>query len=77
MQKIEDRSGENRALRRVNEELVVLYWEIGREILDRQEREGWGANVIDRLAAFGRTALPTGSPADALWNGRQGCTSAS
>jgi hypothetical protein len=27
----------------VNRELVFLYWQIGREILDRQQRESWGA----------------------------------
>jgi hypothetical protein len=35
----------------VNEELVLLYWGIGREILERQAREGWGSRVIDRLSA--------------------------
>ena len=35
----------------VNIELVGLYWRIGREILDRQERDGWGSNVVGRLAA--------------------------
>ena len=34
----------------VNRELVLLYWTIGRDILGRQEREGWGSKVIDRLA---------------------------
>ena len=34
----------------VNRELVLLYWHIGREILARQEQEGWGAKVIDRLS---------------------------
>lgn len=34
----------------VNRELILLYWTIGRDILGRQEREGWGAKVIDRLA---------------------------
>lgn len=34
----------------VNRELVLLYWSIGREILARQEDEGWGAAVIARLA---------------------------
>ena len=34
-----------------NRELLALYWDIGRLILDRQKREGWGAKVIDRLAA--------------------------
>jgi predicted nuclease of restriction endonuclease-like (RecB) superfamily len=52
------RTARVRALRRVNEELVVLYWEIGREILDRQEREGWGTKVIDRLARDLRAVFP-------------------
>lgn len=30
---------------------MLLYWQIGRQINERQEREGWGAKVIDRLAA--------------------------
>jgi hypothetical protein len=39
------------AQRRVNTELVVrLYWGIGATILQRQEQEGWGTNVIGRLA---------------------------
>lgn len=39
-----------RAALSVNRELVLLYWGIGRDILSRQESEGWGAKVIDRLA---------------------------
>jgi predicted nuclease of restriction endonuclease-like (RecB) superfamily len=39
-----------RASLAVNRELVLLYWEIGRDILERQQREGWGAKVIERLA---------------------------
>ena len=38
--------------------MVLLYWEIGKTILRRQEREGWGAKVIDRLSADLRTAFP-------------------
>jgi len=38
-----------RAALGVSRELVLLYWSIGREILLRQETEGWGAKVIDRL----------------------------
>lgn len=33
-----------------NRELLVLYWDIGRLILERQEREGWGSKVIGRLS---------------------------
>ena len=39
-----------RAAVSVNRELILLYWEIGRLILQRQEAEGWGARVIDRLS---------------------------
>lgn len=34
----------------VNRELVLLYWQMGREILTRQQYEGWGTKVVDRLA---------------------------
>ena len=42
----------------VNEELVLLYWGIGRQILERQAREGWGSRVIDRLSADLRRDFP-------------------
>lgn len=42
----------------VNSELVLLYWNIGRDILSRQEREGWGAKVLDRLSADLRMSFP-------------------
>lgn len=47
-----------RAALSVNRELVLLYWSIGRDILDRQTIEGWGTKVIDRLAADLRQAFP-------------------
>ena len=31
-----------------NRELILVYWDIGREILARQHEEGWGAKVIDQ-----------------------------
>jgi predicted nuclease of restriction endonuclease-like (RecB) superfamily len=34
----------------VNRELVLLYWRIGRQILQQQRLEGWGSKVIDRLS---------------------------
>jgi predicted nuclease of restriction endonuclease-like (RecB) superfamily len=39
-----------RAAVAVNQELVLLYWGIGKEILARQQAEGWGKNVIPRLS---------------------------
>ena len=47
-----------RAALAVNEELIKLYWRIGREILARQENEGWGTKIIDRLAADLRAEFP-------------------
>jgi predicted nuclease of restriction endonuclease-like (RecB) superfamily len=47
-----------RVVMSANSAMVLLYWDIGRMILDRQEREGWGARVIDRLSADLREAYP-------------------
>ena len=47
-----------RASLSVNAELISLYWRIGRDILERQERHGWGAKVVDRLAADLRAEFP-------------------
>jgi len=44
------RAARLRASLSVNRELIMLYWEIGRMILKRQEAEGWGARVIDRFS---------------------------
>lgn len=52
------RTARTQAALAVNRELVLLYWQIGRDILERQEREGWGAKVIDRLATDLRTEFP-------------------
>jgi len=38
--------------------LIQLYWDIGREIIQRQEREGWGKGIVDRLAADIQRAFP-------------------
>lgn len=51
-------SAQQRATLAVNRELVMLYWQIGRDILARQARQGWGAKVIDRLAHDLRNAFP-------------------
>lgn len=44
------RSAQVRAALSVNRELVLLYWNLGREILSRQKQQGWGAKIIDRLS---------------------------
>lgn len=52
------RAAQVRAALAVNRELVLLYWGIGRAILERQQREGWGARVIDRLSVDLRREFP-------------------
>jgi predicted nuclease of restriction endonuclease-like (RecB) superfamily len=52
------RAARLRAAVSVNRELILLYWNIGREILARQTKEGWGARVIDRLATDLRRDFP-------------------
>src|SRR5271163_3438179 len=47
-----------RAALAVNRELVLLYWSIGRDILARQNTEGWGTKVVDRLASDLHHAFP-------------------
>ncbi len=44
------RTAQVRAALAVNRELVLLYWQIGRDILSRQQQQGWGAKVIEQLA---------------------------
>ncbi len=51
-------AAQQRATLAVNRELVLLYWQIGCDILTRQARQGWGAKVIERLSQDLRTAFP-------------------
>ncbi|TAM89561.1 MAG: DUF1016 domain-containing protein [Candidimonas sp.] len=51
-------TAQQRAALAVNRELVLLYWQIGRDILARQAKQGWGAKVIERLSQDLRSAFP-------------------
>ena len=46
------------AARAVNRELALLYWDIGRAIVEKQQLLGWGESVIDRLSADLHDAFP-------------------
>src|SRR5579872_1076977 len=46
------------ALIAVNKELIFLYWHIGRGILERQEKQGWGTGVIGQLSHDLHAAFP-------------------
>ncbi len=47
-----------RAALAVNQELILLYWSIGREILENERDQGWGAKVVVRLASDLKQAFP-------------------
>ncbi|MDR1227404.1 MAG: DUF1016 N-terminal domain-containing protein, partial [Azoarcus sp.] len=47
-----------RAALAINAELIHIYWQIGRDILQRQSEQGWGSKVIERLARDLREAFP-------------------
>jgi predicted nuclease of restriction endonuclease-like (RecB) superfamily len=49
--KVRIRCAQQRAVIVANSEMIILYWQLGRDILDRQSKQGWGAKVVDRLAA--------------------------
>lgn len=44
--------------RAVNRELVLLYWDIGRGIVEKQRALGWGESVVEMVAADLRRAFP-------------------
>lgn len=52
------RTAQVRAALAVNRELVLLYWQVGRDILNRQQQQGWGAKVIDKLAKDLKAEFP-------------------
>lgn len=52
------RQAQTRAMLSINRELILLYWDIGRRIVERQEQEGWGKSIVDRLASDIQKAFP-------------------
>lgn len=67
------RSAQYEALKAVNKELVGLYWDIGRMIVERQGAEGWGKAVVERLSTDLQRDLPGvgGFSVQNLWYMRQ------
>jgi predicted nuclease of restriction endonuclease-like (RecB) superfamily len=61
------------ALRAVNKELIALYWDIGRSIVERQKKHGWGKSVVETLARDLQLEFPgmQGFSIQNLWYMRQ------
>ena len=52
------RQAQVKAALAVNSELIALYWDIGKAIVEKQEREGWGSQVIEKLCKDLQNAFP-------------------
>jgi predicted nuclease of restriction endonuclease-like (RecB) superfamily len=61
------------AARAVSRDLILLYWDIGRGIVDKQRLLGWGESVVEMVAADLRRAFPgsRGFSSDNVWRMRQ------
>jgi len=59
--------------RAANRELILLYWDLGRGIVEKQEEMGWGKSVVEMLSTDLREAYPgvKGFSANNLWLMRQ------
>lgn len=51
-------SSQTKAALAVNRELLILYWEIGSKILQKQDYNGWGSKTVETLAKDLRSAFP-------------------
>jgi len=67
------RSAQYAALRTVNRELIELYWDIGRMIVEKQTGGSWGKSVVEQLAKDLRTEFPgiRGFSSQNLWKMKQ------
>ena len=64
------RTAQYEALKIVNTHLINLYWDIGKMIIDKQNRLGWGKSVVENLAKDLQIEFPTlqGFSSRNLWN---------
>lgn len=61
------------ALRTVNKELINLYWNIGKRIVEKQTQLGWGKSIILNLSIDLQKEFPgvSGFSSQNLWSMRQ------
>lgn len=66
------RQAQQNALKAVNKQLMSLYWDIGKSIVEKQQKEQWGDSVIEGLAFDLQKAFPgiKGFSARNLWRMR-------
>jgi predicted nuclease of restriction endonuclease-like (RecB) superfamily len=61
------------AARALNSEVIILYWDIGQRIVQKQQALGWGDSVVELVAADLQREFPslTGFSAQNVWRMRQ------
>jgi predicted nuclease of restriction endonuclease-like (RecB) superfamily len=61
------------ALKAVNKELIKLYWDIGKMIVEKQKKYGWGKSIVENLARDLQKEFPgmRGFSKDNLWRMRK------
>ncbi|OAB62593.1 hypothetical protein AY599_06050 [Leptolyngbya valderiana BDU 20041] len=66
------RDAQYQALKSVNQELIALYWDIGKTIVTRQQGETWGKSIVQQLAKDLRSEFPgiSGFSSRNIWNMR-------
>ena len=71
--KAEIQNRRHKALQTVNRELIGLYWEIGKKIIEKQEKKGWGEGIVENLAFDLSNAFPDtrGFSKDNIWRMRK------
>ena len=52
------RQAQTKATLSANAEMILMYWDVGRMVFEKQGREGWGSAVIPRLSLDIRNDLP-------------------
>ena len=52
------RTARTRAALSVNRSLISLYWDIGKTIVEQQQKKGWGKSIVEKLAMDIQSAFP-------------------
>jgi predicted nuclease of restriction endonuclease-like (RecB) superfamily len=67
------KSARIQAYRRINKEIILLYWDIGKKIVEKQEQFGWGKGIVEKLSTDLKNefSTQTGFSAQNLWYMRQ------
>ena len=63
----------SQALRAVNRGLIELYWDIGRSIVEKQKKYGWGKSIVENLGQDLQRSFPgtSGFSPPNLWRMRK------